>query len=154
MVNYPIDSPMLSGSMEDKPMLSWIFSNDEYIAKYHEVFAEYMEYFSNGKFSEMYDNAISLISAYVEKDPTAFCTYEGFQTGSAALREFCLLRAASISGQLDGSIASTSDGQAQTNNAGFVNASGIDMNSMGSNSMGFGRARDGRRPGFDTTEIS
>ncbi len=141
LVNYPIDTPMLAGSTDDKPMIAWIFDNEEYLSRYHEVFAEYMEYFNSGKFAEMYDNAISLISSYVEKDPSAFCTYEDFQKGSAALREFCLLRAESISGQLDGTIASTSGEQTATSNAGFVDASSIDIESMGSNSMGFGRAR-------------
>jgi spore coat protein CotH len=156
LVNYPIDTPMLAGSTDDKPMLAWIFDNEEYLAEYHKVYAEYMEYFSSGKFAEMYDNAISLISPYVEKDPSAFCTYEDFQKGSTALREFCLLRAKSISGQLDGTIASTSDGQTATNNAGFADASSIDIESMGSNSMGFGRARGGQFPvsGRDNTESS
>lgn len=143
LVNYPIDSPMLAGSTDDKPMIAWIFNNDKYLEQYHAVFAEYMEYFRSGRFTEMYDNAIALISPYVQKDPTAFCTYEEFQKGSNALREFCLLRAESIQGQLNGTIASTSDGQTASGNAGFIDASSIDIKSMGSNSMGFGRARNG-----------
>ncbi len=156
LVNYPIDTPMLAGSTNEKPMIAWIFNNEEYIAKYHEVFDEYMEYFDSGKFAGMYDNAILLISRYVEKDPSAFCTYEDFQKGSTALREFCLLRARSISGQLDGTIASTSDEQTTANNAGFVDASSIDIESMGSNSMGFGRARARQFPvtGKNNTESS
>ncbi len=139
LVNYPIDTPMLAGSTDDKPMIAWIFNSKEYTAKYHEVLAEYMEYFNNGKFTEMYDNAISLISPYVEKDPSAFCSYEDFQKGSSTLREFCMLRAESIRKQLDGTIAATSEEQTATNNYGFVDASDIDIESMGSNSMGFGR---------------
>jgi spore coat protein CotH len=147
LVNYPIDSPMLSGSTDDKPMIGWIFDNEEYLAKYHEVFAEYMEYFDSGKFAEMYDSATALISPYVKKDPSAFCTYEEFQKGSTALREFCLGRAKSINGQLDGTIAATSQEQTATSNAGFVDASDIDIESMGSNSMGFGRAKGEQFPG-------
>lgn len=146
LVNYPIDSPMLSGTIDSKPMISWIFANEEHLAEYHAVLAEFMEYFSSGKFAEMYDNAIALITPYVEKDPTAFCTYEEFLKGSSALREFCLLRAESIQGQLDGTIASTSEEQSSTNNAGFIDASSIDIESMGSNEMGFGRARAGQFP--------
>lgn len=147
LVNYPIDSPMLSGSTDDKPMIAWIFNNEEYLNQYHEVFEEYMEYFKSGEFAKMYDTAISLITPYVEKDPSAFCTYEEFQKGSSALREFCMLRADSISGQLEGSIASTSEGQTESKNAGFIDASTIDIESMGSNSMGFGGARGGQRVG-------
>jgi hypothetical protein len=140
-VNYPIDDPMLSGSMEDKPMIAWIFSDEDYLAKYHAILSEYMEYFDSGEFAAMYDEAIALITPYVEKDPTAFCSYDDFLAGSSALREFCLLRAESVSGQLGGVIASTSEGQTETANANFVDASGVDMDSMGSSSMGFGGAR-------------
>jgi len=125
-------------------MIAWIFNNDEYLDKYHEMFTEYMEYFSTGKFIEMYDKAIALISPYIQKDPSAFCTYEEFQKGSTALREFCLFRAESIKKQLGGTIAATHDGQTTSGNAGFIDASSIDIESMGSNSMGFGRARGGQ----------
>jgi len=37
-------------------------------------------------------------------------------------------------------------------NANFVDASGIDMDSMGSNNMGFGRARGNRTPGFESSD--
>lgn len=153
LVNYPIDSPMLSGSTDDKPMIAWIFNNEEYLARYHEVLAEYMEYFSSGEFAQMYDNAIALISPYVDKDPTAFAAYEDFQKGSSALREFCLLRAESIKGQLNGTIAATSDEQTASGNAGFIDASSIDIESMGSNSMGFGRGGDAGNNNFAGRDI-
>ena len=35
LVNYPIDDPLLSGQMEDRPMLSWIFEEDTYLERYH-----------------------------------------------------------------------------------------------------------------------
>lgn len=146
MVNYPIDSPMLSGTVNDKPMIAWIFSSEEFLARYHEVFAEYMTYFNSGEFAEMFDNAVGLISPYVEKDPTAFCTFEEFIKGSGELREFCLLRAESITGQLNGDIARTSEAQTASGNAGFIDASGVDIQSMGSNSMGFSRARNMQFP--------
>lgn len=144
LVNYPIDSPMLAGTVDDKPMIAWIFDNEEYLAKYHEIFSEFMAYFDNGEFIQMYDSAMEIISPYVGKDPTAFCTYEEFQKGSSTLREFCLLRAESIKAQLGGIISSTQEGQADSGNAGFINDSNIDLQSMGSNSMGFDRAREGK----------
>lgn len=146
MVNYPIDSPMLSGTVNDKPMIAWIFSSEKYLARYHEVFAEYMTYFNSGEFTKMFDNAVELTSPYVEKDPTAFCTFEEFIKGSGELREFCLLRAESITGQLNGDIARTSEAQTASGNAGFIDASGVDIQSMGSNSMGFSRARNMQFP--------
>jgi hypothetical protein len=143
LVNYPIDTPTLGTDMSNLPMLSWIFESEEYTARYHALFAEFMEYFTSGEFAAMYDNAISLITPYVEKDPTAFCTYDEFITASETLREFCTKRAESIVLQLTGEIASTSSGQTQSGNANFVDASDIDVDSMGNNDMGFSGARGG-----------
>ena len=138
LVNYPIDSPVSGGTTDSRPMLAWIFSDNEYTELYHTYFAEFIsEYFDSGYFEKMTDELQSLISPYVEKDPTKFCTYKEFQTGIATLKEFCLLRAQSINGQLDGSISATSDGQAQ-NTDGLVDASRINISDMGTMNNGKG----------------
>ena len=138
LVNYPIDSPVSGGTTDSRPMLAWIFSDNEYTELYHTYFAEFIsEYFDSGYFEKMTDELQSLISPYVEKDPTKFCTYKEFQTGIATLKEFCLLRAQSINGQLDGSISATSDGQAQ-NTDGLVDASSINISDMGTMNNGKG----------------
>ena len=72
-----------------------------------------------------------------EKDPTAFCTYEEFLKGAETLKEFCLLRAESIRGQLDGSIPSTSEGQTADSSA-LIDASHLTVSDMGSQGMGGG----------------
>lgn len=138
LVNYPIDSPVSGGNAEDRPMIAWIFANEEYTELYHQYFAEFIsEYFDSGYFAEMIDEVNTMISPYVEKDPTKFCTYEEFQTGISTLREFCLLRAESISGQLDGTIGSSSDTQTSDT---LIDAGDIQINDMGSmnNTMGGG----------------
>ena len=127
-------------------MIAWIFANDEYTELYHQYFAEFIsEYFDSGYFAEMIDGVNTMISPYVEKDPTKFCTYEEFQTGISTLKEFCLLRAESISGQLDGTIASTSDTQTSDT---LIDAGNLQINDMGSmnNTMGGG---DMKQPGSD-----
>ena len=130
LVNYPIDTPVSGGSIEDRPMLAWIFANEGYTEPYHRYFQEFISrYFDSGYFEEMIDTVTELISPYVENDPTSFCTYEEFQTGVATLKEFCLLRAESITKQLEGTIGSTSDTQ-DTNS--FVNADDIQISDMGS----------------------
>ena len=48
-----------------------------------------------------------MIAPYVQRDPTAFCSYEDFCTGVDTFTDFCLLRAESARGQLEGSIPST-----------------------------------------------
>ena len=138
LVNYPIDSPVSGGNVEDRPMIAWIFANEEYTEQYHQYFSEFIaEYFDSGYFENMIENVVSMISPYVEKDPTRFCTYEEFETGIATLKKFCLLRAQSISGQLDGTIGSTSDTQ---KSATLIDAGDLQINDMGSmnNSMGGG----------------
>jgi len=108
LVNYPIDSPVSGGTVESRPMLAWIFADEEYTEQYHQYFAEFIEqYFTNGEFERMIDAVSEMIAPYVEKDPTKFCTYEEFQTGVSTLKSFCMLRAESIKGQLDGTISST-----------------------------------------------
>ena len=132
LVNYPIDSPVSGGTIEDRPMLAWIFADEEYTVLYHEYFSEFIEtYFGSGYFEEMIASVTALISPYVEKDPTKFCTYEEFEAGVKTLEDFCLLRAESVRGQLDGTIASTSEAQSQ-NTGGLIEADGITIAAMGS----------------------
>lgn len=139
LVNYPIDSPVSGGSVSDRPMISWIFNNEEYTELYHEHFSEFIaSYFDSGYFAEMIDHVNAMISPYVEKDPTKFCSYEEFEKGVATLKEFCLLRVESISGQLDGTIGTTSDTQESDT---LIDAGDLQINDMGSmgNAMGGGK---------------
>lgn len=136
VVNYPIDSAVSGGDVQDRPMIAWIFANEEYTELYHQYFAEFLSgYFDNGYFEEMVDSVAAMISPYVEKDPTKFCTYEEFEKGVATLKEFCLLRVESIHGQLDGTIGSTTETQ---ENDTLIDAGDIkitDMGSMGTKGM-------------------
>ena len=131
MVNFPIDSPVSGGSVEERPMLAWIFNNEEYTQMYHQYFQEFLDsYFADGYFEEMISSVKEMIAPYVEKDPTKFCIYEEFEKGTDTLKQFCLLRAESIRGQLAGTIPSTSEGQQQDKTA-LVDASGISISDMG-----------------------
>lgn len=146
LVNYPIDAPVSGGTVESRPMLAWIFSDQEYTELYHRYFEEFItEYFESGEFIRELERVQSLIAPYVEKDPTGFCTYEEFQKGVSTLKDFCLLRAQSVSGQLDGSIPA--DSQAEDSEA-LIDGSEIDISAMGSMNSGFGgmgRQQDGRQ---------
>lgn len=148
LVNYPIDTPVSGGDVSERPMLAWIFANEEYTNLYHQYFSEFLStYFDSGEFEEMIDNVSSMIAPYVEQDPTKFCTYEEFETGVSTLKEFCLLRAQSISGQLNGTIGSTSDTQDSST---LIDASSLqisDMGSMNNNAGGQGGAPNGGDPG-------
>lgn len=131
LVNYPIDSPVSGGTIESRPMLAWIFENEEYTELYHTYFQEFITmYFDSGYVADIIDSVKEMIAPYVEEDPSKFCTYEEFVTGIDMLKEFCLLRAESVQGQLDGTIASTSDGQ--KNQATLVDAGNLNVSDMGS----------------------
>lgn len=150
LINYPIDSPVSGGSIESRPMLAWIFSNEEYTALYHRYFSEFIAgQFESGAFAERMDSVREMISPYVEKDPTKFCSYEEFLTGIDTLKAFCLLRAESIRGQLEGTIASTSQEQQQSGEN-LVSAAGLSVSAMGSMHSANGAGR--MEKGFSTPE--
>lgn len=142
MVNYPIDTPVSGGDIESRPMLAWIFADETYTELYHSYFAQFIsDYFDSGYFEQMIDDTKTLIAPYVEQDTTKFCTYEEFETGIETLKQFCLLRAESVNGQLNGTIPSTTDGQRQQQ-ASLIDASSIsisDMGTMHGDNMGFGK---------------
>ena len=132
LVNYPIDTPVSGGTIDSRPMLAWIFSNDEYTDLYHQYFTEFItQCFDSGYFMDIIDSVSAMIAPYVQSDPTKFCTYEEFEKGVSTLKDFCLLRAESVSGQLDGTIPSTSEGQTQDPSA-LVDASTLSVSDMGS----------------------
>ena len=148
-VNEPIDSPVSGGSTSDRPMVAWIFENEEYTEMYHEYFAEFIEkYFDSGYVEKLIDATKELIAPYVEKDPTKFCTYEEFETGVETIKQFCLLRAESVSGQLEGTIPSTKEGQAEEGST-FVDASSITLSDMGTMSDSMGGGKNFERPSAD-----
>lgn len=142
IINFPIDTPVSGGDTDSRPMLAWIFADEEYTALYHEIFSEFIaDYFESGYFAEEIDRVSALIAPYVEKDPTKFCTYDEFNKGVTALKQFCLLRAKSVRGQLDGSIPSTSEGQSSDSSA-LIDGSSVSINDTGS--AGGGGANGGK----------
>ncbi len=126
LVNYPIDTPVSGGSVESRPMIAWIFSNEEYTAQYHELFAQFLEQVD---VLGIIEQARALIAPYVESDPSAFCSYEEFLTGADTLYTFCDLRVQSIKGQLSGEIGSTSLAQSDDT---LIDAGDLDVSAMGS----------------------
>ena len=145
LVNYSIDSPVSGGTVESRPMLAWIFADEEYTELYHQYFAEFIEqYFTSGEFEQMIDAVSEMIAPYVEKDPTKFCTYEEFQEGVSTLKSFCVLRAESIEGQLDGTISSMEAAgpavseEPQTEDTEAVEAASLSIEAMGTMGNTFG----------------
>ena len=119
-VNELIDSPVSGGSIDDRPMVGWIFSDEEYTERYHSLYTEFLErWFGAGQLDTLIAETAQLIAPYVESDPTKFCTAEEFDTAVKTLRSFAALRAEAVSRQLEG-------------NSEPVDASSVNSNAMGS----------------------
>ncbi len=133
-VNTPIDTPT-SGTGSDRPMWYWIASDEDYLAQYHQYYEEFL---NTVDVAGIIENAYPLIKDYVAKDPTAFYTYEEFETGINAMRRFCELRTESITAQLaNGTTAEQVD---------YADAADLNTSDMGSMGGGMG---GGKMPGGD-----
>ena len=71
-----------------------------------------------------------MIAPYVEKDPTAFCSYEDHRLAADTLEQVCMLRAESVRKQLNGEIPATIRGQQEAPQA-RLDASHIRLEDLG-----------------------
>lgn len=139
-VNAPIDTPVVGVAMEERPMVSWIFEDEAYRVRYHEVYGAFLQrWFAEGRFHETVAQAVELIGPYVERDPTKFCTFAQFEAGVAALKAFCRLRGESVDGQLAGRVPSTAAAQAKDPGL-LVDAGELDLRDMGGMEQAAGAA--------------
>jgi len=115
-INFSV-TPVSGATLEDRPLLNALLSNEEYRAKYE----GYLEEVATNYLTEEYIQSITkklavLLTTYVEADPTKFSTTEQFLEaveGENSLPEFAKQRSASILKQLSGELvveASTSQG--------------------------------------------
>ena len=133
-VNEAIDDVL-----SDRPMQSWIFSQEEYTQQYHQLYTQFLD---TVDFGGLIAQTRALIAPYVERDPTKFCTYEEFEAGVEALDTFCTLRMESVRGQLAGSIPATSQEQ-EENSAALVDPGGLELSAMGNMNTGGGMGGHG-----------
>lgn len=116
-INFSVSTPVSGVTLEDRPLLNALLSNEEYRAKYE----GYLEEVATNYLTEEYIQSITkklavLLTTYVEADPTKFSTTEQFLVaieGENSLPEFAKQRSASILKQLSGELvveASTSQG--------------------------------------------
>ena len=131
VINDAIDTPFSITDFFDA-----LLENEEYLAKYHEYLKELVEkYVNGGEFQKTYERIHSQIDELVAKDPTAFYSYDEYEAAAEMLCQVIDLRAESVSGQLDGTIPSTDDGQ-QADSSSLIDGSDIDLSVMGTMSGG------------------
>lgn len=143
LVNRPIDTVVSGTTLEARPMIGKLLEVEEYKEQYHALLDELISgYFESGQFEKTISELKTLISPYVENDPTAFYTHDEFKTAVSNLEEFCLLRAESIRGQLDGTIPATEEEQ-ENNEETLIDASHVSIQAMGTQGGG-NRGEEGR----------
>ena len=114
-INFSVTTPVSGTTLEERPLLKALLSNDEYRDKYE----GYLEELATTYLTEEYVQSITkklavLLTTYVEADPTKFSTTEQFLEaveGENSLPEFAKQRSESILKQLSGELvveASTS----------------------------------------------
>ena len=141
-VNTAIDTLVSGGDDSDRPMAGWITASEESLALYHEKYQQFIDtVFTSGWFESEFDRVSAMIAPYVEKETRAFYSYEEFQTAADTLKTFCLKRAQSVQGQLDGSIPATS--AAQQGSDALIDASELSITAMGGMNNGKGGDRGG-----------
>lgn len=140
--NTAIDTLVSGGDDSDRPMAGWITASEESLALYHEKYQQFIDtVFTSGWFESQFDRVSAVIAPYVEKETRAFYSYEEFQTAADTLKTFCLKRAQSVQGQLDGSIPATS--AAQQGSDALIDASELSITAMGGMNNGKGGDRGG-----------
>ena len=129
-VNYPINTPYTQEVMFNRPLYHHVMQHDEYFKQYHEYFQYFIdEYFESGYFQNKVEDTIKMIDSYVQKDPTAFCSYQDYLLGVETFQEFCLLRSKSIRGQLEGQLPANLSQQNEESPR--IDASHIRLEDMG-----------------------
>jgi spore coat protein CotH len=130
-----IDEPT-QGALAERPLIAKLLANDEYKAKYHEIVSEMINgYLADDTFQARMDELDTMISSYVKADPSAFYTFEQYESGLTSVKTFMSNMAKSIQQQLDGTIPSSGDGSGSGMGGG-----------MGGGGFG-GVARNGAAPG-------
>ena len=131
LLNWPINTPARGETMRNRPLYHNLMKNDEYFARYHAYFDQFLaEYLESGRCEAVVREAQALIAPYVEADPTAFCSYADHVTAVDTLLTLCQLRAESARGQLEGRYPATLAQREDTPTAG-VDASQVDLYALG-----------------------
>ena len=131
LINYPIHTPAEGSVMMNRPLYHNLMKIEEYFQSYRKYFDQFVsQYFESGRFQSLLAQTREMIAPYVEKDPTAFCSYEDHRLAADTLEQVCMLRAESVRKQLNGEIPATIRGQQEAPQA-RLDASHIRLEDLG-----------------------
>ena len=139
VVNSPIDDAFSGTDFFDT-----LLENETYHSQYEAYLQQLVSEYINGGFDAFYERVRSQIDELVETDPTAFYSYDEYETAAETLYQVVKLRGQSIQGQLDGTIPSTEEAQRDSN--ALVDASDLDLSVMGTMNMGGGEGKALAKP--------
>ncbi len=132
VVNSAIDDAFSGTDFFDTLMASQTY-HQQYYDWLEKIVEEYIE---GGGFDAFYSRARSLLDDLVASDPTAFYSYDAYQTAAQTLYQVVLLRGQSIREQLAGTIPSTKGARSGSDE--LVDASGLSISVMGTMQSGGG----------------
>jgi len=123
-INFSVTTPVSGTTLEERPLLNVLLSNEKYRAQYEGYLQELAtNYLTEEYIQKITKNLAVLLTTYVEADPTKFSTTEDFLEaveGENSLPEFAKRRSESILKQLSGELvieASRSQGNREMPNA-------------------------------------
>ena len=148
VVNDAIDNAFSSTDFFDTLM-----DNETYHNEYYSYLQQLVEsYVNGGAFDAFYERVRSQIDELVKNDPTAFYSYEEYETAADTLYQIVKLRGESIQGQIDGTIPSTEE--EQKNSDSLIDASALNLSAMGSMDAGGGKDGGNNPPAdFDPAQF-
>lgn len=111
IVNFPIDTPF-SEDLSQRTFFMKLLANEKYKARYyHYLNVLCNEYINGGEFAKTLTAIENEIGKLVGTEANAFYTNEQFRKAQQTLRLVLEKRAASVLGQMNGTIPSTWEGQ-------------------------------------------
>lgn len=135
-INFSVTTPVSGTTLEERPLLNVLLSNEKYRAQYEGYLKELTtNYLTEDYVQSMTKKLAVLLTTYVEADPTKFSTTEQFLEaveGENSLPEFAKQRSESILKQLSGELVVEASTTSQGNMMPIPNENG-EMNAMPDN---------------------
>lgn len=135
-INFSVTTPVSGTTLEERPLLNALLSNEKYRAQYEGYLKELTtNYLTEDYVQSMTKKLAVLLTTYVEADPTKFSTTEQFLEaveGENSLPEFAKQRSESILKQLSGELVVEASTTSQGNMMPIPNENG-EMNAMPDN---------------------
>lgn len=112
LINTPIDEPLIETTLEERPLLNCLLSNDEYKEQYYELLDHFLSGYVESDYLEFKVNHMKeMLLPYIQKETISEINEEKFLNAIQSNLDFIEYRSKSIRGQLSNEIPSTNLGQ-------------------------------------------